>query len=244
MDDLNAVRKDIAPTGKLRVSLNFGNKVLVQRDENSAPKGITPALGRELARRLELELQFLEFERAEESFQSAVTAITDVCFVANDPTRAAEISFTAPYVSIAGVYVVPTGSRFQTPADVDQPGVKVGVSQGSAYDLFLTREAKNLELVRIKGSDKVTSLITSGQVDVLAGVGQPMEAFVAATPGYRRLAEPFMEINQAMGLPNGRPVATAYLKRFVEDVKASGFVADVLRRNGQPDVAVARPYPV
>ena len=241
MDELDAVRKDIAPTGMLRISLNFGNPVLVQRDDAGEPKGISPALAVELARRLGLNFEFLKWERAEDSFQSAVKEIADVCFVANDPARASEIAFTAPYVSIAGVYVVAKDSRFHSPEDVDQTGVRVGVAKGSAYDLFLTREARNLELERVIGGGNVPPLITSGKVDVLAGIGQPMQAFVAATPGYRLIDPPFMEINQAMGLPNGRPAAADYLKRFVEDVKASGFVRDVLDRNGQSDVAVARP---
>ena len=244
--DPSSIIRDIAPTGRLRAALNFGNRVLVQRNaETGAVTGITPALAKELGRRLGLEVDFVPHERAEAVFDSAKQQIWDVCFLASDPSRATEISFSAPYVSIAGVYVVPDRSALRANADVDKPGTRIGVSQGSAYDLFLTRAIKNAEFVRIKDSNAVADLLLDKTVDVAAGIQQPMEAFVAAHAGYRVLPEPFMEITQAMGVPATRPPAVAaYLRRFVEDVKASGFVRDVLDRNGQPDVAVARPYPV
>jgi polar amino acid transport system substrate-binding protein len=42
-----------------------------------------------------------------------------------------------------------------------------------------------------------------------------------------------MEIQQAMGAPKGRLAGAAYLRAFVEDVKASGFVAEAIKRAGQ-----------
>ena len=242
--DQSAVIRELAPTGRLRVALNFGNKVLVQRADDGSAKGITPALAKELGKRLLLEVDFVPHERAEAVFDSCKTGVWDICFLASDPSRAAEIGFTAPYVTIAGVYVVPDGSSFADVQSVDQPGVRIGVSQGSAYDLFLTRAIKQAELVRIMGANAIPSLLLDGKADVAAGIQQPMEEFVAATPGYRVITEPFMEITQAMGVPASRTLAVKYLKRFVEDVKSSGFVRDVLDRNGQSDVAVARPAPV
>jgi polar amino acid transport system substrate-binding protein len=49
----------------------------------------------------------------------------------------------------------------------------------------------------------------------------------------------FQVIEQAMGVPKGRDAAARYLRGFVEEMKASGFVADALRRSNQPDAAVA-----
>ena len=241
--DLSAVIREMAPTGCLRAALNFGNKVLVQPAEDGSPKGITPALAKELGKKLGLEVDFVPHERAEAVFDSGKTGAWDVCFLASDPSRATEIGFTAPYVTIAGVYVVPEGSSFADVASVDRPGIRIGVSQGSAYDLFLTRAIKQAELVRIAGAHAVPSLLLDGKADVAAGIQQPMEEFVAATPGYRVIPEPFMEITQAMGAPAGRKLAVEYLARFVEEMKSSGFVRDVLDRNGQSDVAVARPAP-
>lgn len=246
MSNDDALIKALAPTGRLRAALNFGNKVLVQRNaETGAITGITPALAKELGKRLGLDVDFVPHERAEEVFDSATKGLWDVCFLASDPSRAKEIGFTAAYVSIGGIFVVPEGSSIRSNEDADQPGVRIVVSQGSAYDLFLTRTIKNAELVRIKDSNAMTDQLVGGSVDVAAGIQQPMEAFVASTPGYRTLSEPFMEITQAMGTVGSRPAEVVeHLKRFVEDVKASGFVRGVLDANGQTDVAVARPAPL
>lgn len=233
--------RELAPKGRLRAAINFGNKVLVQRAADGSAKGISPALATEIGKRLGLEVEFVPHERAEAVFESGKTGAWDICFLASDPSRATEISFSAPYVIIAGVYVVPEDSSLMDVGSVDQEGVRIGVSQGSAYDLFLTRTIKRATLTRIVGADAVTPMLLDGRTKVAAGIQQPMEEFVAATPGYRVISEPFMEITQAMGVPAGRPLSSDYLKSFVEDVKASGFVRDVLDRNGQSDVAVGRP---
>jgi polar amino acid transport system substrate-binding protein len=241
--DQSAMIRELAPTGRLRAAINFGNPVLAQRDAGGAAKGISPALAKEMGRRLGLDVDFVVYERAGAVFDAGRTGAWDICFLARDPARATEIGFSAPYVAIAGVYVIADTSSFASVLDVDRPGVRIGVSQGSAYDLFLTRAIKHAKLIRVVGADAVTPLILDGSVHVAAGVQQPMEAFVASTPGYRIIAEPFMEISQAMGVPAARTLATRYLRRFVEDVKASGFVREVLDRNGQGDVAVGRPEP-
>lgn len=242
--DQSAMIRELAPTGRLRAALNFGNKVLAQRADDGSAKGITPALAKELGKRLGLDVDFVPHERAEAVFDSCKTGVWDICFLASDPSRATEIGFSAPYVTIAGVYVVAEGSSFADVQSVDQPGVRIGVSQGSAYDLFLTREIKQAELMRVTGANAIPSLLIDGKADLAAGIQQPMEEFVAATPGYRMIPEPFMEITQAMGVPASRTLAAEYLRRFVEEVKSSGFVRDVLDRNGQSDVAVARPVAV
>jgi len=51
----------------------------------------------------------------------------------------------------------------------------------------------------------------------------------------------FMVIEQAMGTPKGRAAAAGYVRDFVQEMKASGFVADALRRSNQPSAQVAPP---
>jgi polar amino acid transport system substrate-binding protein len=48
-----------------------------------------------------------------------------------------------------------------------------------------------------------------------------------------------MVINQAMGLPKGRDAAGRYVDSFVEEMKASGFVARALARHNIQGAAVA-----
>jgi polar amino acid transport system substrate-binding protein len=141
-------------------------------------------------------------------------------------------------VIIEGVYMVPKDSALKNVADVDAAGIRIGVNKGSAYDLFLTRSLKNATLVR--GEDGVT-LFKQDKLEAAAGVKQPIVLYANSDPDVRVLDGRFMEIRQAMGTPQGRPDGAAYLREFIEEMKASGFVADALKRSNQPDATVAPP---
>jgi len=225
-----AVVAELAPSGALRAAVNLGNPVLAQGTP-AAPAGVTVDIGREIAARLGAAAEFRCFGAARESFAAAVTGEADICFLAIEPAREAEIAFTAPYVLIEGVYAVPSESPLTTPAEVDSPGIRVGVKQGSAYDLFLTRTLGHATLVR--GGEGTDEFVT-GNLDAAAGVREPMTEFVAAHPEYRLIGERFMEIPQAVGTAKAKsPETRAFLRGLVEELKASGFVADSLRRSGQ-----------
>jgi len=129
-----------------------------------------------------------------------------------------------------------TGSTPKTVADVDRAGVRIGVNKNSAYDLYLTRTLKNAQLVR---GENGVELFVSEKLEATAGVKQPIAAYAEKHPEVRVMDGRFMEIRQAMGTPRPREAAAAYLRNFVEEMKASGFVADALKRSNQPDAAVA-----
>jgi polar amino acid transport system substrate-binding protein len=235
MGDLAA---DLAPTGVLRAAVNLGNPVLAHGTPD-APGGVTVDLAREVAARLDVPVEFVCFDAARKSFEALTSDAADLCFLAIEPARAASVAFTAPYVVIEGVYVVPEDSPFGSPTDVDRPGVRIGVKQGSAYDLFLTRTLAHATVVR--GPDGVVAFEEQG-LEVAAGIRQPMTAYVAGHPGTRVLPERFMQIQQAVGTtPARRPATVAFLRELVEELKANGFVADALRRANQPDATVAPP---
>jgi len=230
------VLKDLAPSGKLRAAINLGNSVLAQADAATAqPKGVTPDLARELGRRLGVPVEFVIFDTAGKVFGAVKSGAWDIAFVAIEPVRAAEIEFTAPYVIIDGTYMVPTESPLKMVADVDRPGVRIAVGLGSAYDLYLTRTIKNATIVRATagGGREMIDLFVKDKLEVAAGVRQPLVAYAATNPNVRLMDGRFMEIRQAMGTPNGRTAGARYLAAFVEDVKASGFVAEALKRSNQ-----------
>jgi len=233
------VVQDFAPTGRLRAAINYGNSVLVQRNAATGDlSGVTVDLARELGRRLGLAVDLVPFDAAGKVFEALKAGRWDIAYLAIEPVRAAEIDFTGPYVIIEGVYAVPRNSALNAIADVDRDGVRIAVNKGSAYDLFLSRTLKHAQLVR--GDDAVEVFKRDG-LEVLAGVRQPIAAYVKSDPGTRLLDGRFMEIRQAMGTPKGRAKAAPYLRAFVEEMKASGFVADALKRSNQPDAAVAPP---
>ena len=221
---------DLAPSGVLRAAINLGNPVLAQGTP-AAPAGVTVDIGREIAARLGVPAEFRCFEAARESFEAITTGQADICFLAIEPVRAAEVAFTAPYVLIEGVYAVPAASPLTSVAEVDSPGVRIGVKEGSAYDLFLTRTLRHATVVR---GGEGTEAFVAENLSAAAGVREPMTEFVAAHPGFRLIEGRFMEIRQAVGTAKTRHAQTTrFLHELIEELKASGFVADALRRSGQ-----------
>jgi len=229
-----AIVKELAPTGKLRAAINLGNMVLAQKDPTSGE------LARELARRLDLPLELITFDAAGKVFAALNEGAWDIAFLAIEPVRAAEIAFTAPYVIIEGVYLVANDSSLRTVADVDRDGMRIGVNKGSAYDLYLTRTLKHATLMR---GESGIDLFRKQKLDAAAGVKQPLVEYAKSHPDVRVMDGRFMEIRQAMGTPKlryaGRDAVPRYLHEFVEEMKASGFVAKALARSHQPDAVVA-----
>jgi len=223
---------DLAPIGRMRAAINFGNSVLAVRDPVTAePGGISADLARELARRLSVPIEFVCYDEAGKVVQGLKAAAWDVCFLAIDPIRAADIAFTAPYVVIEGVYMVAATSSFHRNADVDRAGAHIGVTVGSAYDLYLTRELRHAAIVRAADAAGVMDLWHGGKLDAVAGVKPQLEAYAQRDAGLRLLPERFMAINQAMGTPRERIAGARYLASFVDEMKSSGFVAQAFARN-------------
>jgi polar amino acid transport system substrate-binding protein len=238
------VVKDLAPTGKVRAAINLGNSVLAQKDAASGEiRGVTPELAQELGRRIDRPVELITFEAAGKVFEALKTNTWDIAFLAIEPARATEIDFTAPYVLIEGTYMVPKDSPLKVIADVDRPGVRIAVGLASAYDLYLTRTIKNATLVRAHtgGGSAMIELFLKDKLEAVAGVKQPLVEYAKTDPSMRVMDGRFQEIQQAMGTPKGREAGARYLRGFVEEMKASGFVADALRRSKQADAAVAPP---
>lgn len=235
--------KYLAPTGTLRAAINLGNTVLAQTQPDGSPSGITVDLATELAKRLGVPLKLETFTGAGRVFEALAKDVWDIAFLAIEPVRSAEIAFTSPYVLIEGAYMVLKDSKFKKLEDVDQAGVRIGVGGGSAYDLYLTRTLKHATLVRdVQGGAASINAFRNQGLEVAGGVRQPLVAYAKEHDDVVVLDGAFMEIRQAMGTPKQRAHSAesqAYLVSFIEELKASGFVADALKRANQHDAAVA-----
>jgi len=230
-----------APTGVLRASINLGNPILAGRDPASGePAGVSVDLARAFAQRLGVGVELKVFEKAAASVEAVRGEAADIGFFAIDPARSEGLQFTAPYVLIEGSYLVPAVSAIQANEEVDREGTRVAVGSGSAYDLFLTRELKKAQIERVAGAKGVMEALRAGQVEVAAGIRQVLEAEAAADKALRMLPGRFMVIQQAMGTPASRgSEAGAALSAFVEEMKASGFVAEALARHKVQGASVA-----
>ena len=241
MGQASSIATLLAPAGKLRASINLGNPILANRHpQTGEPVGVSVDLASALAHRLGAELVLSVFDTAAASVAAVRQERADIGFFAIDPLRGEGIAFSAPYVLIEGSYLVPVASPLKANEEVDRIGVRVTVGQGSAYDLFLTRELRQARIVRAPSSPEVVEVFVAQGLEVAAGVRQQLEADLARFPDHRLLPGRFMVIQQAMGTSSGRgPEVADYLRNFVEDMKASGFVANALLRHGIQGASVA-----
>ena len=230
---------ELAPTGKLRAAINFGNPILATKDSNGQPRGVSVDLARELGKRLGVPVELVLFDAAGKAVEAVKTAQVDIAFVAIDPVRGADMLQTPPYVIIEGAYLVRSDSPIKTNAEVDRPGNRIAVGNASAYDLYLSREIKAASLLRAPTSPTVVDYFLAQGLEVAAGVKQQLQMDAKRLPGLRLLDGRFMVIQQAMGLPKGREAGARYVTAFIEEMKAGGFVAAALSRHGIEGAAVA-----
>lgn len=235
-----AARAELAPRGKLRAAINFGNPILARRAGGEV-RGLSIDLSRALAERLGVPLEFVIYESAGHVVFAAPSDDWDVAFVAIDPARGRDMLQSNPYLIIEGAYLVATDSPIKRNEDVDRDGVRIAVGKGSAYDLYLSRTLKHAQIVYAPTSPAVTDLFVAQKLDVAAGVKQQLQADAKRLPGLHVLDGRFMVIQQAMATLRGREAGAAYLNTFIEEMKASGIVQQALERDGIQGATVAPP---
>jgi polar amino acid transport system substrate-binding protein len=234
------VKQELAPSGKLRVGLNYGNFLLVLKDSaDGSPNGIAPDLGRELGKRLGVPVEFVKFPEAGQLADGVRDDKCDVGFLGAEPQRANEIAFTKAYLEIPVTFLVPPGSKIKSIAEVDQKGLRIAVSDRSAYDLYLSRNLKNATLVRAKGIEGSYQAFLKDKLEVLAGLKPRLTSDAEKTPGSRVLDGQVTGVQQACGTTKKRIAGAKYLQEFIEDVKRSGLVAKTIDRHGVKGVNVA-----
>lgn len=234
------VRAELAPSGRIRVGLNYQNFLLVHADApDGSPTGIAPDMGRELGRRAGLPVEFFRFEKAGLLAEAVKDNAWDVAFLGAEPQRAAQIAFSAAYLEIPVTFLVPPGSAIRSIQDVDRKGVRIAVAEKSAYDLFLTREMKRARLLRVPGIPESCDLFTTEKLEALSGLKPQLVADAERLPGSRILEGQVTAVQQAAGVPKARAAAAGYVKAVIEELKAAGFVERTIRKHGVRGVTVA-----
>ena len=239
MDPSAAVRSELAPTGKLRVGINYGNFLLVTRHADGAYTGIAVDLGRELGRRLGIPVDLVAFATAGKLADAVKAGAWDVAFLGNEPQRAGDIAFSPAYLEIEAGYLVPAGSPIKTMDEVDRKGIRIAIAVNSAYDLYLSRSLKHATRVPVQGIQSSYDIFVKDKLEVLAGLKPRLLDDAKTLPGSRVLDGRFTVVQQSVGAPQGRPSAAKYLGDFAKEVKASGFVAQAIARHAVQGVTVA-----
>jgi polar amino acid transport system substrate-binding protein len=232
--DTIAIGRQLAPTGTLRAVINVGNPLFANRRPGQAePFGVSVDLVRELARRLAIPVELIVVASAGRSVELLRAEDGDVGFFALDATRGQGVELTPPFLEVEGTFLVREHSLLTTIDQVDQRGIRIAVGFNSVYDIFLRREIRDATLVRIATSQRIVDEFLRQNIDVAAGVRQQLEADAARLGGLRLLPGRFMSVPYAMGLASGRaPAVLAHLVAFIEEMRASGFIAESMARHG------------
>src|SRR5690348_5523365 len=220
------VVSELAPTGVLRAAINMGNFLLVTgRTSSGDPEGVAPDMAREIASGLGVPVAYVPYARPGELADAAGTGVWDIGLIGAEPQRAEKIAFTPAYVEIEATYLVPAGSPLKSIADVDRPGVRIAVTGRSAYGLWLDRNIKQAQLVKSGTLDSAYEQFVADKLDALAGLRPRLLSDVEKLPGARILDGQFTAVQQAVGTARRNSAAADYLRSFVAEAKASGFVA-------------------
>ena len=228
-----SIVSELAPHGVLRAAINMGHFLLVTgRSASGDPDGVSPDMARAIADRLGVPVKYVPFAKPGELADAVGDDAWDIGLIGAEPARAEKIAFTPAYVEIEATYLVPAGSKLQSIADVDKPGVRIAVSARSAYDLWLERNIRHATLVR---SDETTSAVekfTRDKLEALAGLRPGLLTDIQKMPGARILDGQFSAVQQAVGTARSHSAGAKFLREFVEEAKTSGLVARLIEKHG------------
>ncbi len=226
-------RAELAPGGTLRPGMNLSNGLFTARDPaTGALSGVSVDLMRELGMRLGVPVDFVVFETPGEVADAAESGTWDVAILAIEPARAQKIAFSPPITAIEATYAVHNDSPLQSVGQVDAPGVRIAAPDKAGYELYLTRTLRHATLVRAKSYGDSLACFNERQVDALAGLKPALLESAEKLRDAHLLEGTFMTVNHGLGTPRIRDAAAAYLKAFVDDVNASGFIARSIERHG------------
>lgn len=235
-------KSQLAPTGTLRAGINMSNFLLVTgRSPSGDPEGVSPDMARAIADKLGVPLKYVPFKTPGELADQAENNVWDIGLIGAEPQRAEKITFTNAYVEIEATYLVPAGSPIKSIADVDKPGVRIAVTARAAYDLWLERNIKQATLIRSSSLDAAMEQFQAEKLEALAGLRPRLITDVAKLPGARILDGQFTAVQQAIGTPKPNAAGATFLRQFVEEAKASGFVAKLIEKHKVKGLSVAPP---
>jgi polar amino acid transport system substrate-binding protein len=225
------VVKQLAPKGYLRAAINLSNFLLVTgKESNGDPQGVSPEMAKALANELNVDIKLITFNRPGELADAISEDVWDIGNIANEPERAKSITFSLPYTTIESTFIIRNGLNINSLQDVDKKGIKIAVAERSAYDLWLTENIKNANLIRAKSIDESFSVFQENKYEVLAGLRPKLIDEMKKTTDCYLLDEPFTFINQCIGSKPGNLEAKNFINNFVKKNIQNGFIKNLLSK--------------
>ena len=227
------IRRVLAPTGKLRVGVYPGSPTSMVRNPVSGEvAGVSVDLGTELAKRLGVPYEQVEYQRIAEVIEGLKSGAIDFTISNATPVRAKDVDFTQPLLAIELGYLVPPGSPISSVADVDRAGISIGVTQGSTSQSALPRELKNATVVPAPTLKAGIELLSQRKLDAFATNKAILFEMFDGLPGSRVLEGRWGVEHLAIAVPKGRDQGMVYMRQFVDDVDSQGLVARAAERAG------------
>ena len=228
-----AVKNDLAPTGKFRVGMNANNTSLVKRNADGTVSGLSAELGSFIAAKIGAPYEAVVYDSAAPFTASFHKSEWDIILTGKNAMVAKLLDFSSDLFHVEYVYVAAPGKAFANPAEVDRPGVRIAVPRNASADVYLSRNLKSAELVRVDGDVKVAiEMLRAGQADVYASSINSGRALESRMPGAKVIG-PFQTVVFAVALQKGRsPSAQQQLAQWINEAKASGLVAKALEQAG------------
>jgi polar amino acid transport system substrate-binding protein len=227
------MQRILAPSGKLRVGVYPGSPTSMIQDASSGQrKGVTYDLGTELAKRLGVPFEPIVFQRVAEVVDALKSGQIDFTITNASPARVKDLDFTPTLIDLELGYVVLPGSPVSTLADVDRPGVRVGVSEGSTSLSTLTREFKNATVLTAPSLKGAMDMLSQKKIDAFATNKAILFEMTDELPGSRVLSGRWGLEHLAIAIPKGRDAAMPYVRTFAEDARSEGLVKRAVERAG------------
>ena len=236
--EVQIARAALAPTGALRIGVYPGSPTSMVRDAKTGEKtGIAYELGAALARDLGVRAEHVEFRRLAEVIDALKAGQIDFTFTNASPARAKDLDFTPALVQLELGYLVPNASTVTAIAEIDRPGVRVGVSEGSSSFAALSKQFTNAKLVTAPSLQRAGDMLVKREIDAFATNKGILFELADSVPNTRILAGRWGVENIAIGIPKGRAEGLSYVQKFAQRAQADGTLATIVKRSGLRGVA-------
>jgi polar amino acid transport system substrate-binding protein len=241
--DDGAAKRELTPTGKLRLGIALGPTIgagnVVMDAASGKPRGIAVDLGNELADKLAVPIEYIGYPNSGALTDASAATAWDLAFIPVDEERKKKVDFGAAHIVLQSTWLVAAASPIATLADVDKPGTRAAAVENTATARAAARSLQNNTLTLVKTAEELFELIRSGKADAVAQSREALTAMAAKLPGARVLDGGYLSSYVAVAVPKGRPAALAYVTAFVEEAKASGSVRRALDHAGLRSSVVA-----
>jgi polar amino acid transport system substrate-binding protein len=227
------VREILAPTGRLRVGAFPGSPLSMKTDgKTGETHGLGIDLGKELAKRLDVAFEQVDYQRIADVIEAMKAGDVDFTLSNATPARAVDVDFSQTLLSVELGYLVPAASAIAIFFDVDKPGIRIGVTQGSTSQRTLPTMLPNAIVMPAPNAARAIEMLRHGELDAFATNKPTLFEMADRMPGARVLDGRWGVEHIAIAIPKGRETAMEYLRRFVEEMQTSGLLAQAVARAG------------